>query len=702
MSMNIRKMEKTRYRFLCVAMTFFTMFMTSIAINVHATKNSGDSEPSKVIVSLGDSYSSGEGIEPFYDQGASNEQKIANQDWLAHRSQNSWPGMLTLPAVDGSMAKHRGENWFFVAASGAETRHMLNGQNKKYDFWNDLSFAKSVDLHGQLEVFKSMGNKKADYVTLTLGGNDMGFADIVTSAVTGSTYLNTSGLADKLNNTWEKFYVKDGIRDDLHKAYKDIKNKAKGNPKIIVAGYPKLLDQEGKGALFSLQEATWINGSVRIFNWEIENLINDCKKSGMEIYFAPVEEAFDGHEAYSDDPYINGVILGKQAEDLMFDVASAYSMHPNFKGAKAYAQCVQKKINELEKEQVRDIVLALDVSGSMAGTSMEETKKASTNFINTILKQDAAIGIVTYDDESTILSGFNLNEEYLSEAVYEINSGGGTNIEAGLSEAYDMLKSSSSEKRIIVLMSDGEPNEGKVGDELIAFADQIKSDGVSIYTLGFFETIGNKSSAQALMERIASDGCHYEVANANDLVFFFGDVADQLNGQKYIYVRIACPVDVSVSYHGETLNSSEDNLCTRTDFGTLTFEENEELSDDRIKILRLKDGTDYDVHIEGTGRGAMDYTIGFMDESGQYSDLRKFRIPITKRTAIDTLAKTANTTVLYVDKDGDGKYDMQYRATENGRGKIVDYTYLYYLAGGVTALLLLFVAAMMIKRKLKK
>lgn len=71
-------------------------------------------------------------------------------------------------------------------------------------------------------------------------------------------------------------------------------------------------------------------------------------------------------------------------------------------------------------------------------------------------------------------------------------------------------------------MSDGEPNDGKVGDELISYADEIKKDGIYIYTLGFFENMGGyRSSAQALMEGIASSGCHYEVADANDLCFLW-------------------------------------------------------------------------------------------------------------------------------------------------------------------------------------
>ena len=98
--------------------------------------------------------------------------------------------------------------------------------------------------------------------------------------------------------------------------------------------------------------------------------------------------------------------------------------------------------------------------------------------------------------------------------------------------------------------------------------------------IGIFRKHGEATNhrAQYLMEQLASDGCHYEVANADDLVFFFEDMADQINGQKYIYIRIACPVDVSVTYNGETLNSAEENQVLRTDFGTLTFEDSEETS----------------------------------------------------------------------------------------------------------------------------
>lgn len=358
----------------------------------------------------------------------------------------------------------------------------------------------------------------------------------------------------------------------------------------------------------------------------------------------------------------------------------------------------------------RDIVLVLDTSGSMSGTPMEETKKAATKFVNTILEEDASIGIVTYEDGANRLSDFSIDKEYLTGKVANISDGGGTNIESGLAEAKSMLDSSNAKKKIIVLMSDGEPNEGKEGEDLIAYADDIKSDDILIYTLGFFENMsGSKSSAQYLMEQLASDGCHYEVASADDLVFFFEDMADQINGQKYIYVRIACPVDVSVTYNGETLSSAENALNVRTDFGTLTFEDNENATsddeDDRIKVLRLKEGADYDVQIVGTGRGMMDYTIGFMDENGDYNDFRRFEnVKITKQTMIDTVAAVSDESVLNIDENGDGKYDVKLRAEENGYGEEVKTSVWIYvgIAGGAVLLVIIVLAVVKVRKNKKK
>lgn len=340
----------------------------------------------------------------------------------------------------------------------------------------------------------------------------------------------------------------------------------------------------------------------------------------------------------------------------------------------------QKELNDKQNPAARDerdIVLTLDTSSSMSGQPLEETKEASIKFVDIALAESANVGIVTYEGSAEKQSDFTRAKQTLNDVIDELNSNGNTNMEDGLKTAYEILEKGHAKKKIIVLMSDGEPNAGKIGEELISYANKIKDNGVIIYTLGFFENMsGSKTNAQILMERIASEGCHYEVANAEDLIFFFDDIADQINGQRYIYVRIACPVDVTISYGGEMLSSDESNLNTRTEFGSLTFEESKtdsnESADNRIKILRLKEGGDYNIQILGTDRGEMNYTIGFMDDEGEYSDFRTFEdIPVTNRTVVDTTAIVDDKTILNIDNDGDGRYDVKMRAEANGLGEEV-------------------------------
>lgn len=454
------------------------------------------------------------------------------------------------------------------------------------------------------------------------------------------------------------------------------------------------ITQEGySSAYFGLSDAasegnwTWNNGEeVSYTNWHRNEPNSENSNEDYALFYYKYSDG-----SWNDGDFGNRTVSGGTAFICEW---GEYTVAPENAPA-------QEPIRTTSDE--RDIVLVLDVSGSMSGTPLEETKKAATKFISTILKEDASIGIVVYDDNAEVLSDFSMDEEKLTGIVSGITDRGSTNIDDGLTKANELLQYSNAEKKIIVLMSDGMPNCGREGDDLIAFADSIKDTGTYIYTLGFFESVGgSKSSAQLLMEGIASDGCHYEVADADDLVFFFGDIADQINGQKFIYVRIACPVDVTVTYLGESLSSSEKDFNDRTSFGSLSLEDIED-SDDKIKTLRLKEGKDYAIKINGTGRGKMDYTIGYMDDSGEYSDMRNFRnINITRSTVIDTSTKYSDKTILNVDEDGDGKYDLKFRAGANEYGELVDYTYIIYIALGVVGAITVLIAVVVIRKKMKK
>ena len=759
-----------------LTIVFFTVLFTMLSVNINVLATENDDYTSKVMVSLGDSFSSGEGIDDFYDSDLPLNDRVKSKDWLAHRSKNSWPGMLTLSSV-GKMSEHRDENWYFAAASGAVTYDITGQQRKFYYKKSGLKTYKGVTyLPPQIDIFNDLEskNQKADYVTLTIGGNDVGFADIVTEVAINSSYnkyLFPSKLTDMINQTWSKFYKdyydetnnkQDSIKKRIGDVYETISQRAGSQAHIIVAGYPRLFAEKPNIFFVNEQEAEIVNNSVTNFNNAIESIVNKCKKDGMNISFVSVEEEFKGNEAYStpeENAWMHNVEFLMKEQDLtdtdiyyikednkssefQVSVTSAYSIHPNYKGAyDGYRKCVQEKIDELESEKNskndslfennndgnadysyfvdRDVVLVLDASGSMDGTPLNETKKAATEFVDTVLEQSASVGVVKYDDEAEIVSPFSNDGNYLKNSINNIRTDGSTNIEDGLATAESMLSISSAKKKIIVLMSDGEPNDGKVGEELIAYADELKKKDIYIYTLGFFESLGDKTSAQYLMEKIASEGCHYEVSDADSLVYFFGDIADQINGQKFIYVRIACPVDVTVSFNGEALDSSEKNLNTRTSFGSLTFEDNDtqaiesynsyysinesETDTDKVKILRLKEGEDYDIKIEGTGKGRMNYSIGFMDEDGEYSDFRKFNnVKITRKTQIDTVAKVSDKTILNVDEDGDGKYDLIYEARANERGKIADNSFIIYMILILLGVLVLLILILVIYKKVQK
>jgi len=370
------------------------MTLPLLTVPVPASAASDDTEPI-IVVSLGDSYSSGEGIEPFYGQDKDWEDKITCEDWLAHRSELSWPGQIRIPGIDEPMShfKADGENavdsdvckWYFCAVSGAETIHFKESQVKYTNktvsvgvspFWATATdHMSSYSLPPQLDVFDEIAAKgeTVDYVTLSIGGNDLGFEDVVSACAIGATNntflvyrsLSTYGLPtdsqgaleellDAVWNNWDSTY-----RPKFEQAYRDVRAAAGSQAYILVTGYPRLFDEKGEGAVISQYESEVVNQAVTGFNHHLQSLVESLNDDHF-VFVEGIDEEFAGHGAYSgayeeplnpDGPWINKILLSKQDEDLeqgMYDFVSAYSVHPNIYGAQAYARRVNAKIAELE------------------------------------------------------------------------------------------------------------------------------------------------------------------------------------------------------------------------------------------------------------------------------------------------------------------------------------------------------------------
>lgn len=355
-----------------------------------------------IIVSMGDSYSSGEGIPPFYGQNLSLGTKVNNQDWLAHRSENSWPGMLEIDGHTMKNYRKTGEStdayqWYFVASSGATSLNIgeqpqIKEVDKRESLFKVHKGDKQMDL--QTDIFRTINKSnryKIDYVTLTIGGNDVEFADIVQDCVLGSTHIiHTPWLDWRLNDLWNNIW---STKSDIKRSYQTIRNNAGSTAHIIVAGYPTLFERNGKGGAISKDEAVKVNDNVSRFNKELKAVVEECQREGMKISFVDVESTFAGHEAYSEQAWINPIMWGSRDQDLKdIMVASAYSMHPNATGAEKYAKLVNGEIARLEELKHEGtlygkVLLASDESTPVSLANVIATRLGEEN-----IKEDTMSG----------------------------------------------------------------------------------------------------------------------------------------------------------------------------------------------------------------------------------------------------------------------------------------------------------------------
>ncbi len=337
----------------------------------------------------------------------------------------------------------------------------------------------------------------------------------------------------------------------------------------------------------------------------------------------------------------------------------------------------------------RDIVLVLDVSGSMSGTKIANTKTAAKSFVNQIISSttNTRIALVKYDSYVSTVSDFTRDGTALTNAINSLSAGSNTNIYGALTQASSLLDAGTAKKKSIVLMTDGEANEGTYTSSGTRLAhdgsnfsvtsygaaiydltkDYKEVKGYYIYTLGFGLSTG--STAYNLLKNIcsvnsASEDKFWSVSsnNVNDLTIAFDDIAGSNTSNKSIRIVIDCPIDVSIAYNGFAMSSIGLTGSTSSSFGSITATGS---GIDRNIELKLAYHEDYILEIIGTDTGTMDLKVEYT--SGDVTTHRTFiGVPVTNKTIITT----SNTDyradfALYVDKENDGRIDSGWEAAVN-------------------------------------
>ncbi|HBT84942.1 MAG: VWA domain-containing protein [Fermentimonas sp.] len=149
-----------------------------------------------------------------------------------------------------------------------------------------------------------------------------------------------------------------------------------------------------------------------------------------------------------------------------------------------------QSVNSWEETESQgiDIVLALDVSGSMLSQDLQPdrlqaAKKVAAEFVTD--RKNDNIGLVVFAGESFTQCPLTTDHSVLLNLLNEIEFGlieDGTAIGLGLATSVNRLKESESESRVVILLTDGTNNRGQIAP--LTAADMARSYGIRVYTVG--------------------------------------------------------------------------------------------------------------------------------------------------------------------------------------------------------------------------
>jgi GDSL-like Lipase/Acylhydrolase family/Carboxypeptidase regulatory-like domain len=293
----------------------------AMALNLRRFLDGGDFHVQPLgdaYIALGDSYSSGEGNPKFEP---STDKKNGNE---CHRSEE--PNGAYALMVEKSLGN---PSFAFVACSGSTIGNIWSGTK-------DPPQGKTKDPE-PLQIGSLSG--AARVVTLTIGGNDVGFADVLKYCVEQSVEIwhtnrcSAEGLdsaASLLQNLPNDIKALEG---KLEKTYKAIKSAAY-NANIYVLGYPDIFPETAPGGNSCLLDSGLDHTAIEWLierQTELQEAVREAARKSKVTWVDPDSGAHS---------FINHDVCSKQAWIIRPNNRSYthYSFHPTNKGQEELAE----------------------------------------------------------------------------------------------------------------------------------------------------------------------------------------------------------------------------------------------------------------------------------------------------------------------------------------------------------------------------
>ena len=170
-----------------------------------------------------------------------------------------------------------------------------------------------------------------------------------------------------------------------------------------------------------------------------------------------------------------------------------------------------------------DIVLVIDVSGSMIGPNIDAAKAAALAFVDAIDVAESRVAVVSFNQDALLEQPLTANPVNLEVAIDRLQAGGGTDIAVALDAARRELtgpRRRPSANSVIVLLTDG----GSAEPPAVRAAELAKLEGARLFTVGF----GGGVNAP-LLERLASAPADYYFApDPGDLAAIYRQIAQRI------------------------------------------------------------------------------------------------------------------------------------------------------------------------------
>lgn len=251
-------------------------------------------------VAMGDSFSSGEGVEPYIDLTDSPFGATVDLN-ECHRSNSAYPGLL---ANESTLNLNLVD---FVACSGATTGGVRNGSQ--------------TGGVGQLNEYAQINSltDETDIVTATIGGNDAGFEEYLfgCQSYCGPGSVVYDAVMDHISSTAFKANLKD--------AYLEIVERAP-NAQVYIGDYPNLSDyDEGFCNTFDFSGVRLIQNAL---NHVISEAVAEVRVGNTNLHMVKTNNNgspfADRGVCSTHSSYFNGFTLPKE-----------HSFHPNSAGQAA-------------------------------------------------------------------------------------------------------------------------------------------------------------------------------------------------------------------------------------------------------------------------------------------------------------------------------------------------------------------------------